>query len=197
MGTTGLGVDLSVPLQPNLNARFGANFLNYSYSGTANQVDYDFKLKLRTIDALLDWFPGAGSFHVSGGLYYNDNKVDATAKPGAGSRYTFNGQTYSASDVGSASGTIDFRKVAPYLGIGWGNALAKDKGWGFASDLGVLFQGSPTARLSAVCGPTALSVPGGCAQLQSNVAAEQASLNDKMNQLKYYPVARIALTYRF
>ena len=36
-------------------------------------------------------------------------------------------------------GRIDFKKFAPYVGLGWGNAVAPAKpGWGFTADLGVM-----------------------------------------------------------
>ena len=198
IGTTGLGLHLSTPIQAeSLNARFGINAWNYSYSGSASSVDYNYKMKLQTFDALLDWFPMQGVFRLSGGVVYNGTKVTATAKPSAGSTYTFNGQTYLATDVGSATGAIDFRKAAPYLGIGFGNAVEKDKGWGMSSDIGVLFQGSAKAKITAVCGPTVATAPGGCSGLQANAATEEASLNSKMSSYKYFPVLRIAATYKF
>ncbi|MEN3297792.1 MAG: hypothetical protein V7642_7045 [Burkholderiales bacterium] len=192
LGTTGLGVHLSVPVQPNVNARFGVNAMNYSYSGNTNDVDYDFKLKLQTFDALLDWFPAGGGFRVSGGVVYNGNKVDATARSNSTGSYTFNGRTYTAADAGTVNGRIDFRKMAPYLGIGWGNALAKDKGWGFSADLGVLFQGSPrTSMTSSGC-----SLPD-CSQLQADIAAENQKLKDEVNSFNAYPVVRIGVSYKF
>jgi hypothetical protein len=192
LGTTGLGVHLSVPVQPNVNARFGVNAMNYSYSGNTNDVDYDFKLKLQTFDALLDWFPAGGGFRVSGGVVYNGNKVDATARSNSTGSYTFNGRTYTAADAGTVNGRIDFRKMAPYLGIGWGNALAKDKGWGFSADLGVLFQGSPrTSMTSSGC-----SLPD-CSQLQADIAAENQKLKDEVNAFNAYPVVRIGVSYKF
>ncbi|MBK4735895.1 hypothetical protein JJB74_14845 [Noviherbaspirillum sp. DKR-6] len=186
-----------MPLRPDLNVRFGVNTLSHSFSGSASNVNYDFDAKLQTFDALLDWFPRAGSFRISGGLIYNGNHIDATARPDASASYTFNGVTYTSSDIGSANGRIDFRKFAPYLGIGWGNAAAKNKGWGFTADLGLMFQGSASVSFNAVCGPTADATPGGCAALQENVAAEQANLANKMDGYTVYPVARLGVTYRF
>jgi hypothetical protein len=197
LGTAGLGLHLSAAVSDKLNARFGVNALNYSFNDTSSSVNYDFKLKLQTFDALLDWFPMEGKFRITGGVAYNGSKIDGTAKPNGNGTYTFNGQTYNNSDIGSVNGNIKFRTAAPYLGVGWGNPVAKDKGWGFSSDVGVLFQGSPNATLTATCGATASSAPGGCATLQSNVAAQQASLNDTMSSYKYYPIVRIAVTYKF
>lgn len=194
IGTTGLGLHASLPLQANLNARIGVNYLNHSYSTSTNSVNYDFKLKLRTLDALLDWFPMGGAFRVSGGIVYDGNKIDAVGKSNNNGTYTVNGNTYTAANAGTINGRIDFRKAAPYLGIGWGNALAHDKGWGFSSDIGVLFQGAPTTSL-ANSGCTLPSSQ--CAQLKTDVAAENARLNDKVNSFKAYPVLRAGVSYKF
>lgn len=193
LGTTGIGAHIVVPVSEQWNARFGVNALDYNYSTTANLTDYDFKLRMQTFDALLDYYPAAGSFRVTGGLAYNNNKIDGTAKPSAGGTYTFNGTTYSAASAGSVNGTVDFNKAAPYLGIGWGNAVAKNKGWGFTADVGVLFQGSPRTTLTnsgCTAGPA-------CAALASDLAAETAKVNDKASNFKYLPVVRVGITYRF
>lgn len=193
IGTTGLGVHVTKAVAPKVNARFGVNFASYSYDGNTSDVEYDFKLKLATADALLDYHPFDGAFRLSGGAVYNGNKIEAKAKPNGNGTYTINGNTYSSATVGSLDGKIDFRKVAPYLGIGWGNA-AKEAGWGFAMDLGVTFQGSPKTELaSSGCSASAAS----CAQLASDVQAENAKLADEVKDFKAYPVIRLGVSYRF
>jgi hypothetical protein len=104
-------------------------------------VEYDFKLKLATVDALLDYHPFGSSFRLSGGVIHNGNSIDVNARPNANGSYTINGRNYSAASVGQMKGDVEFRKVAPYLGIGWGNAV-QTTGWGFGMDLGVAFQGA-------------------------------------------------------
>jgi hypothetical protein len=194
IGTTGFGVRLSVPVQENLNARIGFNYLNYSYSDNTRDVDYDLKLKLQSLEALLDWFPMQSEFRISAGLVYNDNQVNATGRSNSNGNYTFNGNTYNASNAGRIDGNIDFRKVAPYLGIGWGNALATNKGWGFSSDLGVLFQGSPNTSLTN----SGCTLPGGeCGNLRRDVSAENARLRDEADSFKFYPVVRVGVSYKF
>lgn len=194
IGTTGFGVRLSVPVQENLNARIGFNYLNYSYSDNTRDVDYDLKLKLKSLEALLDWFPMQSQFRISAGLVYNDNQVNATGRSNSNGEYTINGNTYNATNAGRIDGNIDFRKVAPYLGIGWGNALATNKGWGFSSDLGVLFQGPPNTSLTN----SGCTLPGDdCARLASDVSAENARLRDKADSFKFYPVVRIGVSYKF
>ena len=193
LGTTGLGLHLSTPIAPQLNARVGLNYASYSYDANTSDVEYDFKLKLATVDALLDYHPWNGAFRVSGGVVYNGNSIDANARPNGNGTYTINGRTYSAAAVGDLIGKIDFRKAAPYLGIGWGNAVAA-AGWGFGMDLGVTFQGSPKTRLAS----TGCTAPAPiCTQIANDVAVENAKLADEVKDFKLYPVIRMGVSYRF
>ncbi len=192
-GTTGLGGDFGFSLLPTLSARIGYSGLSYSRSISVTDVDYDGKLRLNNVNALLDFSPLPGPFRVTGGFILNDNKVDVTGKPTNGS-YTLNGITYPATAIGSLSGTVKAgNRAAPYLGIGYGNVAGA--GVNFYFDLGVMFQGTPSASLSASCG-SGLSASQ-CAGLQSNVAAEQTRLQNEINNFKYFPVANIGVTIGF
>ncbi|TCS37399.1 hypothetical protein EDC30_104202 [Paucimonas lemoignei] len=193
LGTTGVGVHFSVPLTSSINARIGANVLNYSFDGSTSNVDYDFKLKLRTVDALLDWFPTANQFRLTAGVIYNGNKVDAVGLPTAGT-YTLNGNVYNAATAGTLNGRIDFRNFAPYVGIGWGNAASRTRGWSLSSDLGAFYQGKARTSLSlngCSAGPAI------CNQIANDVAAENLRLADKADDYRVYPVIRIGITYIF
>lgn len=192
-GTTGAGLHLSVEVAERMNARFGLNGLSYSRDGNTNNVDYDFRLKMATVDALVDYFPTDGGFRFSGGVVYDGNKIDANGRPANGT-YSLNGHLYPAAAVGSLNGQIEFRKAAPYLGIGWGNAVSKEKGWGFSSDIGVLFQGTPqSALINRGCTATS-SV---CTQIAADVAVENRSLQDEVSKFKAFPVLRVGVSYMF
>jgi hypothetical protein len=194
ISSLGAGLHLTAPVQQDLNARIGFNAYNYSYTGSTSEVNYDFKLKLQSIDALLDWYPGSDGFHISAGFVHNGNKITSVANANVSGTYTINGHTYTASSAGTIDGDITFRTGAPYLGIGWGNAVGKEKGWGFTSDLGVIAQGTPTSTLTnSGCTATAPI----CAQLNSDLAVEENNLNSKLNNLKTYPVLRIGAYYHF
>lgn len=192
-GSTGLGLHLSTPLTPQLNARVGLNHANYSSTGNTPDVNYDFKLKLATVDALLDYHPFASAFRISTGLIHNGNRIALNARPNANGSYTINGRTYSPAAVGQMEGDVEFRKLAPYLGIGLGNAV-QAAGWGFGMDLGVAFQGSPRTRLAST-GCAALAAV--CTTLANDVAAENAKLAEEVKDLKLYPVLRVGVSYRF
>lgn len=195
IGTTGLGLHLTLPVSANLNSRIGFNAFNYDTSSSTDDAEYDAKLKLNTIDALLDYYPMTGrGLRLTGGLIYNNNKIDITARPANSSTYTFNGTLYNANQVGEVDGRIDFRKVAPYLGLGWGNAPGSMSGWSFTSDFGVMFQGSPNTSLTSrncALGTTL------CNQLFNDLEAENRELQDDADSFRFYPVIRIGISYRF
>jgi hypothetical protein len=196
LGTTGAGAHLVVPMETWLNGRFGFNYLKHDLDKTSGAIRYDIKGKLQTFDALFDFYPRAGSnFRLTGGLVYNNSKFDAKASPDALGRFTINGVQYTATDVGLLNGRIDFRRAAPYLGVGWGNALAAGDGhWNFHTDLGAFYQGHPNVKLESAGCTTSTVV---CSGLAANVVAERARLEADAASFKFYPVLRAGVSYRF
>ena len=192
-GTTGVGADLGFGIVPTLSARIGYSALSYSRDVDVTDIRYDGDLKLSNLSALLDFSPLPGPFRITGGLIFNDNKVDVTGRPSNGT-YTINGVSYPSTAVGSLSGSVKSgNRAAPYLGIGYGSVAGF--GVNFYFDLGVMFQGRPEAGLSVTCG-SALSAAQ-CTQLRTDVAAEQARLQNEVRNFRYYPVANIGVTIGF
>jgi hypothetical protein len=195
LGTTGAGFHLVVPLERTLNGRFGANALSRDFDKTSHGVDYNLKAKLQSFDVLFDWYAiDNSSFHLTGGLVYNGNKFDARGNPNGLGKFTLNGRTYSAGDVGLLTGRVDFRKAAPYVGIGWGNAIAPASKWNVGVDLGAFYQGHANVSLASV-GCTAVQTV--CTRLASDVAAEALNLREDVDKMKFYPVLRVSIGYRF
>jgi hypothetical protein len=196
LGTTGLGAHMVVPVTPTVNGRFGVNFAKFNASGSEGSIDYDVRARLRTADFLVDWYVrDNNSFHLSAGLVYNGNKFDAKGRPNNAGGYTINGVSYRSADVGTLDGNLVYQKAAPYLGIGWGNAIKAAPGWGFASDIGGFFQGKGKASLASV-GCTAAAIV--CQAIARDVAVEQASFARQISDVpRIYPVLRAAVSYRF
>ncbi len=187
--TLGGGVELTTNLVPGLlNARLQLNGFKYNKTITDTQVTYDGRMKLFSAGAIADIYPFAGKFRISGGLYYNGNKVDITGTPSSAKTFTFNGTSYTAAQVGSVHGTIDFNHLAPYLGIGWGDAISSGSPFGFSFEVGALYQGKPKTSII-----TSKTVPG----LSADIAAEKAKLDDSLNNFKFYPVVALGLNWRF
>jgi len=175
-GTLGVGADVAWSVAPALSARIGYSALDWDRDVSTDRVRYDGKLKLSNLSTLLDFSP-LGPFRLTGGFIFNRNRYDV--------RGDLSG--------GSLSGNVKTgRSAAPYLGIGYGNVSGL--GVNFYADLGIMFQGSPRASLSANCGGLSASA---CTSLRNEVAAEQARLEDKLKRFKYYPVANIGITIGF
>ena len=195
VGTTGVGAHATFPISPSVNARLGLGYLGYNYKGSTRDMQYDLDLKANTYDALIDWYPEKGSsFRITGGVAYNGNRINVHARPNAAGAYSIQGNQYNAASVGNVTGKVDFNKVAPYLGIGWGRNLKDEKGWSFSTDLGVLFQGSPKTSLSANGCTAGAAV---CNQFANDVARENEALAREVRKFRVYPVLRIGVSYKF
>jgi hypothetical protein len=191
VSTLGLGGDVITNVAQNLNARVGVNWLSLNIDGKESDIEYTFGIDLLSFSGLLDWYIFKDSFHISGGLFYNQNEADMTAKL-AGS-YTIGGVEYPAGQIGTLSGKLTYdQELAPYIGIGWGNPITSKGRLSLMFDLGVLFTGSPNVDLSANATDPALQN-----QLNANVAKEEADINDSVKDFKFYPVVALSLFYRF
>jgi len=187
--TLGLGGEITANVVPMLlNVRLQANGFRYNKTITKSQVTYDGKLRLLSVGAIADVYPFAGKFRISGGLYYNGNKFDIIGKPGVGGTFTFNGITYTTAQIGAVNGSIDFNNFAPYLGIGWGDAISSGSPLGFSFELGAIYQGKPQTSIT-----TSRSVPG----LSASIAAEKKKLDDSLKNFRFYPVIAAGVSWKF
>ena len=129
-GTLGIGDDITIGLAPKANIRSKANGFKYKYDSTQDGIAYKFDLGLLSALSVLDLHPTEGGFRLSGGLMLNKNKIDADAHPS--SSYTIGSTTYTPAEVGTMTGKLDFKTIAPYVGLGWGNGVGEDKTLRFA-----------------------------------------------------------------
>jgi len=189
-GTLGIGGEVTVGILPGINFRTGYNSLNYDGNTSKSDIDYDYKLKLSTFPLLVDWHPlPISGFRITGGAMINNNKIDATGQ--AQGTYTIGDASYTASQIGTLTGKIDFNSIAPYAGIGWGNAVSTHLPLTITCDVGVMFQGTPKVSLDAT-GPIASD-----ATFKANLAKEEADIKDKTDGFRYYPVVSLGLSYKF
>lgn len=203
VGTTGLGVEAVTAITPMLNVRGVLNLFNYSYDTTEDDVEYKAKLKLQSFGAVLDVHPFKGSFRLSAGLLGNGNKADLNGRCPDTCEV---GDLTVSGDNARVGGDIDFKSVAPYLGLGFGNAMSGTPGLYGIFDLGVLFQGKPKANLFASGTATVTDENGNTRSnvdlatdpdVQQAIAKEEASLQDDVKDYKFYPVLNVGIGYRF
>lgn len=208
-GTLGGGLGLTIGINDKLNARVGGSFFSISADAEGDDdpntagsaLSFDGDLDLASGQVLADWHPFSGGFRISGGLFLNGNEFSASARCNdTANGCEVGGQNFSAADIGVISAVSDFDSVVPYVGIGWGNAVEKNKTWGFQADLGVVFQGETNIQLSQQGG----CVTGNAAQqaqcrsdVDNQLAEEQRQINDDLDEFDIYPLLSIGVTYRF
>ncbi|HWW05948.1 hypothetical protein [Collimonas sp.] len=195
-GKVGTGVEAGVGkvLNDNFSVRLG---IGRGFSGSNDRNiggnHYDIKPDSSTsLNAMVDWFPVAGSgFRMSGGLVYSNKQAqNLTAASDSGGNYHLNGNTYSASEVGQLRGKSTFSKFSPYLGVGWESAAASKPGWRFISDVGAQFMNGGKASLSASSGA-------GNAALGQDLAAEQRRVSSDFHDRKFQLGISIGTAYSF
>lgn len=197
--TLGGGVELTLGISPQVNARLGANAYTYSDRREVSQIEYDAEANLRTGTLFLDWHPGGRGFRLTGGLVYNDTQVEGRSIAPPSGTYDIGGLPVPVSLVGTLDATAEFDPVVPYAGIGWGNAVAPNKKVGFFVDLGVVFSGEADVTLipRIPADSPINTTPGAREVLDVLLRREEQDLEEDAADYDLYPVVAIGVTYRF
>lgn len=189
LSTLGFGVEAAFPLAQSIDARIGYNGYKYNFDETSTSngltTNYNGDLKLSTVQLLADWHPWEGSFRLSGGVIFNNNKFEMTAQP-SGTTVNIGGTPYTVGAGQMVNATVDFNKTVPYLGIGWGRT-PKNSGLSFTSDIGIMFQGKPKGSVTT-------NIPGVAA---ADINRANTDLNDALDNFKLYPVISFGIGYTF
>lgn len=188
--TQGIGLELTGSLTERLNVRVGANYFKLRKSLDKSGNEYDFDLKLKSFNALLDWHIFGGGFRATGGAVIDKNYLDGQAS--AANSYDIGDMIFTSAEVGTLNGNIKFRDVSPYIGIGWGNPVAKDSGWTFMADLGVVFVGAATVNLTSTGGSLSNDP-----DFLAEIVKEEADIRDDLDGYKLYPVVSLGFAYKF
>ena len=206
VSTLGLGIEAAVPLGRHLNLRAGFNGFDYNRKFANNGIPYDGTLRFRSVEALVDIFPFGGGFHISPGfLVYNGNQITANALVPGGNTFTLNGVPLVSSPLNpvTGTGTVLLNKTAPMIRWGFGNLVPRKSHFSFHIEGGIVFQGSPKAKLNLVgtaCDPVAVLLCFNVATdptIQSNIQAQQNKINNDLKVMKYYPAFSMGFSYRF
>lgn len=191
-GTLGAGVEFTIEAADQINFRLGGNYFKLNREVNVEGNDYDLDLKLNSFTALADWFVADSAFRITGGVMINKNGLNGTALPS--NTYEIDGTLYTGAEVGVLAADVNFKTLAPYIGIGWGNPLSDDSNWSFSADVGIVFSGKPMLDITSTGGTLSDN-----AMLLNNIEQAEQSFKDtdEINYLKYYPVISLGINYRF
>ena len=182
-GTTGLGLEGTFRMSEAFNLRGGFYTFDYSTDIEEDGIQYDGDLELRNAGLFVDWHPFTGTFRVSVGGVQSGNAFGGAAD----GELEVGDDTYFA----QLQADVDWDGFAPYLGVGWGNAVGSP-GWSFSFDLGVMFTGEPSVSLTGTVDDPLLQ-----AEFEDDLAREEETLRRELEDVKYYPVINLGLAYRF
>jgi hypothetical protein len=177
-GTIGAGGFLSWRFADHWGVRAGIDYFEFTDSGfPINGLTYDAKVRIMSEPLTLDIYPWqTSSFHISVGVQFNQNRLTGTADD-------------TGSGLGELNLKIEQQPVNPYLSIG-GNFFYFDRAhhWAMAGELGVAYTGDPKVSLTS-----SRSGPG----IDAAVGALKGEAEDYADKFRWWPVAKIAVTYSF
>ena len=190
IGTLGPGVEAVAYLAPKLNLRGAFNYINFSFDGSVEGIDYEADFDLSSFEALMDFHPFENGFRITAGAVFNENKADLTGTTDDDT-IEIGDTDFPTAAVGELVGSAEYDNIAPYIGIGYGNAVADNVDFTFSFDLGVMFQSEPEVSLSAT-GPIRNDPT-----FQAELAKEEGDAQDFADKLKIYPVLSFGICYYF
>lgn len=188
VGTLGIGPELGVRFNDHLGVRAAAGFLSADGTAESDSETYDAKLRLKSFGGMVDVYPFGGAFRLSAGARVNRNRVDVGLTPGGD--VIIGDQQFTASEVGRITGRARPNKVSPALTLGW--AGRNRTGFYLGTEFGVLFQGAFKIERFQSDGTLRDD-----ANFQAALERERVSLQKDVDKVKIWPIAQIALGWRF
>jgi hypothetical protein len=184
LGSLGFGIEAGIGLTEQFSTRLGLNRYDFDFDQRVGGIEYDLDLELRSIALFADWHPFDSSFRFTAGVLRNNNEISGVTQS---STMTIGDTLYPG--VGLEV-DVEYRSLAPYLGLGWESGFIKAHGWGFNVDLGIMYQGAGSVSLIPIGLAADMVDP-------DDVAQEERRFEEDMADYKYYPVFSFGVSYKF
>jgi len=187
VSTLGVGGEFGVDLNSHWTARALVNGYDWDYKTTNDDIRYNGKLNLASWGGQIDYrFVADGPLYVTAGLYSNDNKIHATARPT--STTDIGGVPFTPEQIGTLTARGKFSDTAPYLGIGARWPIGPMQ---ISLEAGAYFQGRAHVAL------TSDGTYAGDPAYQAALEKERRDLQNDVDDYKTYPVVALGLRYGF
>ncbi|RZK50115.1 MAG: hypothetical protein EOO99_02710 [Pedobacter sp.] len=184
-GSQGFGANFRYVPHKTIGIRVGGSFGKGSINDKIEIEDFSSKNKLTgeitTIHALAELNPMGFVRFAVGAAYLAKAKADLFLQPKESQ--TVGEVTLTPDEIGELNYHIDWGKAAPYVGIGLGRGIPKNK-FNVNLDLGTYFLQSPKV--------TAFGT-----KLLSDNESSAAKIQENMKSYRFLPVAQINFNFRF
>jgi hypothetical protein len=187
-GSLGIGPEIGIRASSVFGLRASATFLGLGHNVDVDDLNYDGDLRLRSYGAQADLYPFSNAFRVSAGFRVSSNRINLVASPR--DSVSIGGTIYTPEEIGTIEGKVKARKFAPTLTVGV--AQNRRKGLAWSIDAGVMFHGRPRTYDLVATGQLATNP-----LFQDDLRAEQARIDDEVDDYKVYPIVQIAIGYAF
>lgn len=186
IGLPGVMLGYAHPLNERLTLRADISTIgNWDRDVTKDGLDYKGSAKLNRAALLADYHVNP-SFRLTGGVTYNDMRVDLDTQ-GRNELVDIGDTTVLLTPADRVEAEVRFPRVTPYIGIGFGRHTGAP-GWSVVADLGVsIGRAKVDGRLR---GPAAALVP------QSEVDKELREIRDDVS-IGVVPQISVGVAYRF
>jgi hypothetical protein len=185
-GTGGLGAEVGVRILPTIVVRGIGQGYKFDYDETIDGIAYTGEAELGSFGVQVDFRPPILPFYATAGIFANNNNFDLTATPAG--NVTIGTTVYQGSQVGTLNSKATFDDVAYFGGLGLKFGLGPIEA---ALEGGVYYQGDPNVVFTA-SGPLATN-PAFAADLER----ERASIVDKLDKAKYWPMVTLQARWKF
>lgn len=191
-GLMGAGVDGYYRLSEKVVLRGTYNAFDYDYDTEEEDLDLEATYSFDNAALGVDWYPFAGGFRLSAAYVHNANELAMTALP-KGGNFELNDNTYLGSEVDNLQMQVSYPESGAYVGLGWGNPVRSEKGFGVTFDVGAYYLGEPEVAQQLTCSPTALN----CAQMKADAEADRKDIEKELSDFPFWPLVQLGLTYQF
>jgi len=181
----GFGGEVIKSFSEKFNLRLGGSYFKQKYSYTFAE-GFDTKaLNYTTVGSVtliadwqfIDWM------HLSGGVLYNFTELEIESKLSEAQK--IGDIDVTPETIGSIYYRLNPNEICPYLGLGFGRTISKNKIVSFNFDFGAVYQGSPnvTLRATGMVSPTANE-------------DQRKILEDNVKEYNFFPFISFQLSFR-
>jgi hypothetical protein len=186
IGSLGVGIDGKYAISNKLNIRLGYTYLPINYNTVLSIGGINSNSNLKTNFSNIHLFGEykvfkKSDFRLIGGLaYYTSAAINATFSPQNG--YTVGTIYLTSEEIGKLKAEIDWKGIAPYIGLGFGKAFPKNK-INVNFDLGTYYMPSPSCTVT------------GSERLADNKEIGNTIANN-LSDYNWFPLLQINLNYK-
>lgn len=179
VGTMGIYIEPTLKTGPKSSFRMPIGFGSREFSTEVDGIDYDVSGSIGGAGIFADYYPAAGSFRVSGGVF----KTNLQVKGRATGAVEVGSNSYTGVDLTTEAAPSN--GIAPVVSFGFDGHFGS--GWGLSTDIGVMYVNGWSTSGSDAAGIVA----------QSDIDAEIDAVDQSLNDVNVLPFVKFGATYRW